>query len=308
MAAKSVLLAPNQLPTPESLTYPLMASLKYDGNRCLLMDGSFYSRTMKAQPNRNLRDHLGELVNLAVKHQLIFDGELWSPEIPFNELQSIIRAEDKPIPSHVQFYLFDMMDHEEWGCCDTPFIDRYHRLEDFWAAHTPAHTKLVIQAVVDNPGMVRGMYNVALADGFEGVMLRSLNGGYKHGRATTKEGLIYKMKPFETADAVIIGYEQQKAVKDDAVRTVNELGRTARTSKAEDHTLVDNMGALRVRDEQGREFNLGWGKGWSISRRHQLWKSRASLIGQWVEYRYMAVGTKDLPRLPQLIRFRDSKS
>jgi DNA ligase-1 len=303
--AKSVLLAPNELPRPEDLTYPLLASLKYDGNRHLRMKGVSYTRSLKVQPNKNLSAHLPQL---SAATELVWDGELWSPKMSFSELQTIIRAKDKPIPEHVKFYIFDMMTLDEWnGECSTPFARRSQNLAQWFWEFTPRNCEYVRQELVTSATKVRMLYAEALEAGFEGLILRDPNAGYKHGRATIKEGSIFKQKPFDLLDAKVIGFEQQKAVREDAVRTTNELGRTAKTSKKADFTVADNIGALHVRDEKGREFSIGWGRGWDMAKRKELWDDRASLVGRWVEVRFMAVGEKALPRMPQLIRFRDDK-
>lgn len=309
MSAKSVMLAPNELPSPDDLTYPLLASLKFDGRRCLVNPDGLWSRTMKPQSNKNLPAHLAALMEYSRDCGLVFDGELYSPDLTFNELESVFKSDDAPIPESVAFYCFDSMKADQWGACPDDFQTREGLTGMRIRTHTNElkHVKVVSQVPVFNAAEVRAKYEEALEAGFEGLILRSLEGKYKHGRATLREGTIFKQKPFDLLDAKVIGYEQQQGLKADIKRTKNELGRTARTFKQADYELVENMGALKVRDEKGREFSIGWGKGWTQAKRLDLWVRRDSLVGEWVEVRCMGVGEKDLPRMPQLIRFRESK-
>ena len=40
--------------------------------------------------------------------------------------------------------------------------------------------------------------------GFEGAMVRSLDGRYKNGRSTLREGLLLKVKPWKDSEAEIL--------------------------------------------------------------------------------------------------------
>lgn len=313
MPLKQVLLAPNELVSVEDHEkadrFPFFASLKLDGNRCLVMDGKLYTRSMKQHVNVNLVPWLRGICELSKIKGWIFDGELYSHELTFSEMQSIFRAKDKPIPEGVALHVFDCLTTHEWADGENTdnFMHRQMRLARAFTSAVLKHVVMLKQPIVKSAAEARALYEKALAAGYEGLILRNGSAQYKWGRATVNENIIYKMKPFDLLDAQVIGFQQQEKVKDDAVRSTNEMGRTARTSKAADHELVECMGALRVRDERGREFNIGWGRGWNYEKRTELWKTRDSLIGQWVEVRHMAVGEKDLPRMPQLVRFRESK-
>lgn len=303
---EQVLLAPNQMPGFDEHRYPLFASLKLDGRRCLVQGGQLFSRTMKGQPNLHLPDHLKQLLKLSKAERLSFDGELYSHDIPFGELESTFKSLDAPVHPSIRFHCFDALPTASWGDCGLPFSARKQIVYDYLTGCE--NVVVVKQAEIGNAHQCRFAYESAIEAGYEGLILRTAGGRYKHGRATLKEGIIFKMKAFETADAVVIGFEEQVRLKAGVVRGVNELGRTAKTYRAEDHEPAGTMGALRVRDEAGREFNMGWGRGWTHLKRANLWARRAKLVGQWVEFRYMVAGEKDLPRMPQLLRFREAKT
>lgn len=312
---KQVLLAPSEIikPADHADRLPLLASLKMDGNRMLVHRGRCYTRSMKEQPNKNIRAWIKQLTTYSALKGVAYDGELYCHDIPFNELQEIVRSHDAPIPEGVQFCIFDRLTDSEWERPETsrPFARRIEWIatdfDQIDPEHGPARCREVKQVEVQQVHHIEERYESALRAGYEGLILRDPMGRYRHGRATVRQGIIFKLKPFDTLDAKVIGYEQQQKVKDGIERKTNEMGRTARTHKAEDHELVECLGALRVRDERGREFSVGWGRGWDYAKRTDLWARRATLVGQWVEVRFMAVGEKDLPRMPQLVRFRDQK-
>lgn len=305
---KQVLLAPNKMLTAKQMAeqgwFPCLASYKLDGRRCLLTGDRLLTRTMKPQPNLRLSQHLRKAMSVARTHRLYFDGELYAHTVPFGQLESIFKSRDAFIPPNIMFFVFDCVPADEWGECRRPYSERLQFLECL--KDVPNVEVLRQHSLMSSEDVIKE-YESALSLGYEGLILRRGEGLYKHGRATLNERNILKMKQFETADAVVIGFTEQKRLRADVVRRENEMGRTAKTYRQEDYEPAGTMGALRVRDEQGREFDLGWGRGWTARDRADLWTNREKLIGEWVEYRFMVAGEKDLPRMPQLIRFRETK-
>jgi len=59
------MLAPNEKIDISTLKYPLLASYKLDGIRCIFKDGQMYSRALKQFPNIKLRERFAELAKLA---------------------------------------------------------------------------------------------------------------------------------------------------------------------------------------------------------------------------------------------------
>jgi DNA ligase-1 len=162
--------------------------------------------------------------------------------------------------------------------------------------------------------------------GYEGVMRRSINGTYKHGRSTLKEGGLIAIKRFVDAEAVVLDtYEQQENTNE---KTVNELGRSKRSSHKAGKIGKGTLGGFTVMManeywqqaglwslktitanaiEKKLAFNIGTGVGLTDAVRAELWTKRKSLVGKIVKFRYQKVGTKDAPRLPIFLGFRSEK-
>ena len=68
--------------------------------------------------------------------------------------------------------------------------------------------------------------------------MKSINGRYKCGRGTLREGLIFKVKPFRTFDAKILGVIQATKVDPEAEKKTNELGRSVTSKKKDDRILI----------------------------------------------------------------------
>lgn len=312
---ESVLLAPNEVLPFSSPHYrwPMLGSPKMDGNRLFLIDGKLLTRSMKPQPNRQLEEHLKDIIAYSKEKGLCFDGELYDHNTPFVELQTYTRSKNIAIPDHIFFNVFDCLSLVNWNIdisYEVSYCARCEHYDDIIEKYKFPHVTSVTQYVIENARSAEGMYEKFLQDGYEGMMLRSLNGRYKKGRATLSEGIMFKVKPKATIDAVLIDVFCRRAMLEEirtGPRPVDERGLLRRSHKQGDFEDTDIAGAFLVRDEQGREFKVGFARGFGLEMRKQLWDQRNMLIGRWVEVVYLPIGEKDVPRSGRFVRFRDDK-
>lgn len=316
---RECLLAPNDQVSIESLKYPLMALPKYDGQRLVQVMRLSITRSGKNQPNLNVPGHLAPLVDFCVRRRVVLDAELWSPDMTFSELESVLGSRNKPIPPSVRAYVFDCLTLDEWlgRCPAPPYRLRWKAAEDVLrqADNRGVCSVMAPCALFDDPASLRSAYDRWLDQKFEGAILRSPDASYKFGRATVRQNIIFKMKEFITVDGQLVGIEEREKMVDgfrtSADRGVDEFGRPKRTHKAENYESADNAGALVVRaviNGKTVETKLGWARGWGMKARQEIWDAfkanPSEWIGRWVEFRYMPHGTKDKPRIPGFIRFR----
>lgn len=309
MALLGPMLAPNESINFSSsyLKFPLLASVKFDGNRLLVINGKLYSRSMKIQPNTFLNHHLRHLTELSRDKALVFDCELYSEEMTFPQLQSIVRAHSRIIPNHVKARVFDCMSIFEWETVQISpsFKERVDKYTELLSKLPPeAAVKAVYQRKLDCPEDAKEMYQEALRTGFEGLMLRDPRSRYKHGRATLLEGTIFKFKEFVTIDAKITGFTQAKRMKkeyQDSDREEDELGHTKRTHKIENYEYIEAIGSTEVQLPDGTFVGVGCARGFELP---YGWHSRDKMLGKMVEIRYMEHGAKDKPRMGAITRFR----
>lgn len=303
-----VLLAPNEAVPLEHLVYPMLMSRKYDGNRLLILNGELLSRSLKPQPNQNLPRHLKDLVALSIQQGLVFDGELYDHDLSFPELQSVVRSFSQKITPGMKYYVFDVLTLSEWNSGKAGTFDhRQKRYHSLLFKYQPRHTEAVEQTWVTSPAKARSLYQKFLREGFEGGILRDPRGPYKHGRATVREGIMFKLKEFVTIDACITGFTQRRRMKDtvrEGNRTRDAMGHLEQSHRKDDYEFTNEVGTVIVRTAEGAEVGVGWaegmkGKGLTIS-----WKRRKEFLGKHVEIRYMRHGMKDLPRIGAIVRFR----
>lgn len=264
------------------LRFPLWVSPKLDGIRAIVIDGIVMSRSMKPIPNLHTQAMFGRLLH--------YDGELivgspTSKSCYRDTMSGVMSVMGKP---NVWFFAFDHIRHGT-----EPFAERYKRLKAFPNTYVLEHTLLH-----DEEELTK-YEQVVLRQGYEGVMLRDPRAIYKQGRSTLNEGYLMKLKRFADGEAVVTGFKEHEHNANPA--TINELGKTKRSSHKANKIPTGKLGALEV-EWEGIEFDIG--TGFTDEQRTFIWKNRLSYYGQIAKFKYLAVGMKHAPRHPVWLGFR----
>lgn len=278
------------------LTYPLIASPKLDGIRCTIQDGVVLSRNLKPIPS----DLVQELFGFEGLNGL--DGELVygdpTADDCFNKTTSAVMRQEFPeefTQANLKLYVFDFIRGEH-----SPFTDRL--VDAHMTHHGHQHAETVVHTIVQSHEELAEYEAHHLDLGYEGVMVRSQDGPYKHGRSTVNQGYLLKIKQFVDNEAEVIGYEEQMHNNNEA--TKDELGHTKRSHEKAGMVPTGVLGALRVRDvTTGVEFNVG--SGFKAEERAALWADKESLIGKFITYKSFPIGVLNKPRFPVYKGFRD---
>lgn len=272
----------------------LWVSKKLDGIRAIMINGVMVSRKLLPIPNKHVQELFSSYPELEG-----FDGELIVGEANASDVYSktysgVMSVAGVPA---LTFHVFDHISNP----CDEYFV-RMKRLQERshqWVEVVPQHG-------VENQQDVLDLEKMYLDDGYEGIMLRAHSGPtsfYKYGRSTAKECTLLKLKRFSDAEAVITGFEEQ--MFNGNVATKDELGRTKRSSHAENKTGKGTLGALVCRDiESGVQFNIG--TGFDDSVKQDIWDRRSYLEGSIVKYKSFKIGVKDAPRFPVYLGLRSA--
>jgi DNA ligase-1 len=279
------------LTKPELIKYPVYCSPKIDGIRCVVFDGVAYSRSLKPIPNEFVQAWAKE--NAFCLHLL--DGELvvgspTDPNCMQNSTSGVMRIKGEP---DFSFHVFDYVDQG-------PTYER--RLADL-LDHIPEIPGGRVRLV--NQHMAHGLPDLDresdfLEQGYEGMMIRDPRGTYKFGRSTEREGGLVKVKRFTDAEAVVVGYVEEMHNGNEAKR--DALGNTERSTEKAGLVGKGTLGALVVRDAQGRVFNIG--TGFTAVQRADLWLRQPDYLGSLVTFKYFDHGIKESPRHPVFKSFR----
>jgi DNA ligase 1 len=268
------------------LRFPLYASAKLDGIRATVRGGTVYSRKNKLIPNAYVQEQLGHLTH--------FDGELTVGEPTsksvYRDTMSHVMSKDKE-DFDLRFYVFD---HVEW--LGAAFTHRAKLLEEGPMVH------VLPQQLIHNMDELLAFETAMLEQGYEGLILRDPSAPYKQGRSTVKEGYLLKLKRFQDDEAVIVGLQERMHNANAA--TVDETGHTKRSSHAENKIGRGDLGALVVRMGD-IEFNIG--TGFDDALRAEIWANQSSYLGKIVKFKHFTIGSKDAPRFPVFLGFRDAR-
>ena len=270
-----------KLESIEQVRFPVYATPKLDGIRCLIVNGVAVSRKLKPIPNHYIREKLAGLPEG-------LDGELIVPGGTFQDTTSAVMSHDgKP---DFEYVVFDVVLDADYQA----------RLFDLGLHDLPSFCTRLFPVQINTPMDLFVFEEQALAAGYEGVMLRSGDGPYKHGRSTVREGYLLKLKRFEDAEAAVVGFEEK--LRNDNEQERDALGHAKRSHAKAGKVPVGTLGALHVRRPDGVEFSIG--SGFTDEFRARCWAERDSLIGRLAKYRHQPHGALDAPRFPVFLGFR----
>ena len=271
-----------------SLSYPVLASVKLDGIRCLVVDGVAYSRNMKPIKNEHVQACIGKPEYNGLDGELIV-GDIYAKDCYRQTNSGVMSKDGTP---DFTYYVFD-----RW---DMPNLSFGNRLLGLHELDLP-FVSVVTQSCMVNEEELLAYEQELLDKGAEGVMVRSLDGIYKNGRSTAKDGILGKLKRFSDAEYRIVGFVERMHNANEATR--NELGYVERSSHKENLVGRDDLGALVLETEDGQRFNCG--TGFDDALRAEIWANQCAYLGRMAKVKSFLIGVKDLPRFPVFISFRD---
>lgn len=278
-----LMLADNKIIKIPDVRFPVEAQPKLDGFRAVHHpQQGFIGRN--GQPIKNKKIH--EVFEKLRTSGYVFDGELYSHELSFNEISSCLRSEDGPVQD-IHYCVYDAMHLIDWEShlCGEEYSSRlakvYELVQKFRSPSLDirAVSSTTIRTVED----LEKFYQSQLEDDYEGAMVKSLNGLYQWKRVTLKSGIMAKIKPHKDYDGKIVAFEEG-------------------TNKN-----VGKLGAMLVQ-VKGIQEPVGVGTGFSQAQRVEFWAKRDELLGQWIRFRATEVtqGSKSL-RFPRFKGIRDPK-
>ena len=276
---------------PQALPFPVLATPKLDGIRCLKVGGKALTRSFKPVSNRFVREWIEANLPDGVDGELVLRGGT------FSETTSAIGARDGE-PDFV-FHVFDMVVEG----LSQPYAHRMANL-GYWKI-TSDHVVKVLPVEIRNLAELEAFEEQCLAAGYEGVMVRTPDSPYKCGRSTEREAWLLKIKRFEDAEAVVLATYEGMSNQNEA--GVDAFGRTKRGMAQAGMVGRGELGGFVVRHaESGVEFRLGYNHVAGGVDRVTLWHRRETLVGKLVRFRHQPSGAKDAPRFPKFVGFREA--
>ena len=278
-----------QLEDLELLRYPLYASPKIDGFRCVLADQPLTSR-LSPFPNEYFRNEMSKLLSDAMLDSEVVVGRRRGPGVLQRTSSGLTGRAGNP---SFRLWVFDRPGlGSGYG-----WLERYDIAADIVRKLDHPRINLLKHKLITNPEQMQKYIERQLARGFEGVMTRDPNGPYKEGKSTLREQYLLKIKPFTDFEARITGwYEEMENTNEAKRETTGKLRRSS--------SKVGKVGKGTLGGFEGTELGTGKpvrvGGGFSAEQRRRFWLIKDELVasGAIMKCRKQLVGEKDAPRHP----------
>lgn len=292
----------------ETLRYPLYGSYKVDGVRALMVDGQLKPRSLKEFGNR----WVPEYFNQFSAELSFFDGELVlgkdpaAPNLCRLTASAMATREGQP---DVHWWLFDIAPSPLIkDLVNMTFADRSALLKRRYkalSARVKPYVHLLEQRLIRTAAEAEAFEAEALHFGYEGIVLKGLDGLYKYGRSTLKSQQFLRVKRFSDAEGKIIGFVERQQNNNEATR--NKLGHQVRSSHKANKVGAGTLGTLKVLmiNGQFKDKIIEVGTGWDAATGQEIWANKDAMTDRLVKVRYFGHGCKDLPRFPTFQGFRD---
>jgi ATP-dependent DNA ligase len=264
----------------KSMTFPCYVQRKLDGVRCVAIPSrGLYSRNGKMFPHlEHIRTDIDQLGRAALTPGVIFDGELYSDELSFQEIVGLVkketlRPEDKAKMKKIYLFVYDCIVFRQPAMT---YKDRYESLQSVFSSPLSSpNIRLLSTAVCASDDEMKRLHSEYVAEGYEGIILRQMNGVYKVGHRSPE---LQKYKEFFDAEYPVIGFKQGEGEEKGCV-------------------------IWQCRTPAGLEFAVR-PRGTRVDRA-ELFTNGATYIGKLLTVRYQELTTDGIPRFPVGISFRD---
>jgi DNA ligase len=197
----------------------------------------------------------------------VMEGELWIARNRYEETSSVTSKSIADTGwSDIRLMLFDLPEHKG------DFTQRYLEMQKLVKSINSPYLSVIKQfRVASHIELMEHLQSVVAAGG-EGLMLHHQASRYSNGRS---ENLL-KLKLFEDAEAIVIGYKPGKG------------------------KFKGLLGSIKVRNSQGKEFNIG--SGFNLQQR----QNPPALLSR-ITYKYNGLTKNGVPRFPVFLRVRSEK-
>ena len=264
------------------ITWPAAVQPKLDGHRCLGITDTDGKCTLWSRKRHQILSmpHIVEQIEALGTRDMVFDGELYlhsrvGDEVTFDKLSSLIR-QSKPMPGGevMQYHCYDMV-------YPGGFARRLKMRDSLIPpAGTDPRTPNIIPVltlIVENEDDVMAAFDQFTRDGYEGCMVRNLDGDYVS-HPTHRSDDLQKVKEVDDAEFEIVGVTPGKG-------------------------KLENCGMFLCRLDNGKTFTAKMiGK---LSNLAQFLEHPEAVLGKMLTVKYQGLSADGVPRFPIALRLRE---
>lgn len=194
------MLAHNYSQRSHNIKFPAFVQPKIDGCRAIYKNGNFFSRNGKRYHNIPFK--------IDTK-TTILDGELYSYEIPFEQLVGIIKKEkvdnnDLAKINSLVFIVYDII-------IEKPFHERHKILKSM---QFPEQIRILETEECEDHSKIIHFHDKYISQGYEGLIIRNKEGYYKE---KFRSPDLQKFKTFEDSEFKIVDYKMGQGLEEGCV-------------------------------------------------------------------------------------------
>lgn len=250
------------------INWPAIASCKIDGCRLIIKieNNKAYCTSRTGTEMLNL-DHITDEL-LSLNKDITIDGELYSDDLPFEEIISIVRKNKSRDPrmSQIYFYAFDIINNNTYH-------SRVIELDSLLVGLS--NSKIVPWKVIKTEEELYSAHKKYIKEGYEGTMIRNLNSLYQPNKRSYD---LLKLKEFLDYEFEITGWKTGKG----------------KFSNVPTFSLVTEDGGVFEAVPKGDE-----------EIRANYLNDAPNLIGKLATIRFFEYTADGIPRFPVMIGVRD---
>ena len=299
----------------QKLRFPLIAQPKIDGVRGVNFFGSLTGRSLKAHKNKYTTKFYSHSCLVGLDGELAANHEC-HPDLCRITSSALSTIEGEP------FTLWWLFDYITPQTILLPYKDRYdalvNRVREMYSINNEVwqHLRVVPSIVCNSLEELLEWDTKWLEEGYEGTIIRDMNGKYKQGRSTVREMGLLRIKRFIESEALIMGIVEGETNINEA--QINELGKTFRTSHKDGKIPNGLIGSLTCKQlgdvfdptnpdikllEDGQEITVSPGT-LTEDEKRMYFQNQGLIIGRITKYKFFPKGMKDKPRFPNHQSFR----
>ncbi len=191
------------------IKYPACVQTKLDGFRCLShindKEPIMYSKGMKPFVYlKHIKKEILKIKQLIGHSNIYLDGELYERNLKLHNISSLVMKkyatkEQEEEMTKISYYVFDMFNIDN---LNETFKERYNNLTNIFKKYKFKYIKLVRCHIVDSFKEIEDLNQTFLLDGYEGVIVRNMEGLYKLNK---KSSDVLRTKEFKKQKFIIIG-------------------------------------------------------------------------------------------------------
>lgn len=257
----------------KKIDFPCYGQPKYDGIRCLMYikDGEVIMESRKGTQFHNfdiLRMEFKE--KMGIYDNYVFDGELYSYDKPFEKINGLVRLK-KPSDSQIdeinelKYIIYDFIDKKN---LDLVFEERLLQINCINKSNNYNNIEFCNSVLVKNLEEIEKYHDLFVSNGFEGLILRNINGIYEVNKRSYD---LQKYKKTMDEEFTIVDFMEGKGDEEGLIlfKCITKKGNT-----------------FNVRPRGTHEY------------RHKLFLHGDSLIGQKLTVIFQEYSADGIPRFP----------